>query len=290
MDSRIERRCPMLFVAVFAALIWASPALWGQQPETVQSTHSGVQTRNYVFPETGETIPYSLFVPSSYDTGTEWPLIVALHRAGQSHESWLVDYAGMLDFAERDGYIVVSPLGYHPRGYYGSFGPGLVEESLRSSGQLTDELPRNLGELSEKDVMNVFEIVQREFSVDDDRIYLLGHSMGGVGALHLAATYPDIWAGIAVVAPGSVPMKTDWSEQIEKLTHIPTLLIQGDEDRYMPISRGMASTMKQLGMAHMYLVIQGGDHTRFIAENPEMLSKVYSFFNVIRKDQRPPAP
>ena len=155
---------------------------------------------------------------------------------------------------------------------------------------MTDDLPPNLGELSEKDVMNVFEIVQGEFNIDDDRTYLLGHSMGGVGALHLAAKYPDIWAAIAVVAPGSVPMKTDWSEQIEKFTHIPTFLIQGDQDRYMPISRGVASTMKGLGMAHVYLVIEGGDHTRFIAENPEMLSKVYSFFNLIRKDQRPPSP
>ena len=238
----------------------------------------------------GETIPYSLFVPSNYDEGSEWPLIVGLHRAGQSHESWLVDYAGMLDLAEQYGYVVVSPLGYHTRGYYGSFGPGMATESLESSGQLTDDLPPNLGELSEKDVMNVFEIVQGDFNIDDDRTYLLGHSMGGVGALHLAAKYPDLWAAIAVVAPGSVPMKTDWSEQIEKFTHIPTFLIQGDQDRYMPISRGVASTMKGLGMAHVYLVIEGGDHTRFIAENPEMLSKVYSFFNVIRKDQRPAAP
>jgi predicted peptidase len=280
----------MLVVAAAAIFIWGSSSLQGRQAETEPRADFRVQTRAYVFGETRETLPYSLFVPSSYDVGTEWPLILALHRAGQSHDSWLVDYAGMIDLAERDGYIVASPLGYHTRGYYGSFGPGLAEESLRSSGQLIDELPQNLGELSEKDVMNVFEIVQREFSVDDDRIYLLGHSMGGVGALHLAATYPGIWAGIAVVAPGSVPMKTDWSDQIERLTHIPTLLIQGDQDRYMPISRGIASTMKQFGMAYVYLVIQGGDHTRFIAEDPEMLSKVYSFFNVIRKDQRPPAP
>ncbi len=279
-----------LVVAVFAALAWGNTALEGQQVESALPADSRVQTRTYVFPETGETIPYSLFVPSSYDEGREWPIIVGLHRAGQSHESWLVDYEGMLDLAEQDGYIVVAPLGYHPRGYYGSFGPGLATESLESSGQLTDELPPNLGELSEKDVMNVFEIVQGEFNIDDDRTYLLGHSMGGVGALHLAAKYPDIWAAIAVVAPGSVPMKTDWSEQIEKFTHIPTFLIQGDQDRYMPLSRGVASTMKRLGMAHVYLVIEGGDHTRFIAENPEMLSKVYSFFNLIRKDQRPAAP
>ena len=240
--------------------------------------------------ETGETVPYSLFVPSSYNADRGWPLIVGLHRAGTSHESWLVDYEGMLDFAERDGYIVASPLGYHTRGYYGSFGPGLATESLQNSGQSIDELPPNLGELSEKDVMNVFEIVQNDFNIDNDRIYLLGHSMGGVGALHLAAKYPDIWAAIAVVAPGSVPMKTDWSEQIEQFTHIPTFLIQGDQDRYMPLSRGVASTMNQLGMAHVYLVIKGGDHTGFIAENPEMLSKVYSFFNLIRKDQRPVLP
>src|SRR6266581_3235726 len=46
--------------------------------------------------------------------------------------------------------------------------------------------PPNLRELSEKDVMNVLELVRKEFNVDDRRTYLMGHSMGGAGTLYLS--------------------------------------------------------------------------------------------------------
>src|SRR6185295_11370904 len=45
--------------------------------------------------------------------------------------------------------------------------------------------PANLRELSEKDAMNVLAMVRKEFKIDDKRIYIMGHSMGGAGALYL---------------------------------------------------------------------------------------------------------
>ena len=38
-----------------------------------------VQHRTYVMEETGETIPFALFVPSSYDGASPSPLLVSLH-------------------------------------------------------------------------------------------------------------------------------------------------------------------------------------------------------------------
>ena len=50
--------------------------------------------------------------------------------------------------------------------------------------------------------MNVLAMMQKELNVDPDRIYLMGHSMGGAGALHLAVKYPDKWATVAAIALG----------------------------------------------------------------------------------------
>jgi hypothetical protein len=57
--------------------------------------------------------------------------------------------------------------------------------------------PPNLAELSEKDVMNVLGIVRNEFTVDDKHTYLMGHSMGGAGALFPGPKYVDQWAAVA---------------------------------------------------------------------------------------------
>ena len=158
-----------------------------------------VQHRTYKFEAAGgiET-PYALFVPSTYDSARPAPLMVALHGLGRQYD-WLMGYHGMLDLAERDGFIVTTPLGHDRRGWFGSHENG------------------ETGRLSELDVMNVVGLIRDEFNVDADRIYLWGHSMGGAGTYHLAAKYPDLWAGLGVAAPAP---SVD-PDQLERFQHLP---------------------------------------------------------------------
>jgi predicted peptidase len=253
-------------------------ALLVQDPGSVVAADKRVQGRTYVFAETGQTIPYALFVPSNYDPSRKWPLIVALHGLGRPFD-WMMGYEGMIDFAQRDGFIVVSPLGYHPRGWYGSRGTGLASNTQPAPP--AEQLPANLGELSEKDVMNVLGIARREFSIDEDRVYLWGHSMGGAGTYHLAAKHPHLWAGLAVAAPAPSAPATE----LESFRQVPILVLQGDDDRSVPVARTRewVAKMKELGMEHVYIELKGGDHSLFVSRNREMLSKVFSFFNIVRK-------
>ncbi len=250
-----------------------------QEPGSVVASDSRVQGRTYSFPGTGTDVPYALFVPSTYDAGQKWPLIVALHGLGRPYD-WMMGYEGAIDFAERDGYIMVSPLGYHPRAWYGSRGAG-IPRMRRADGD-TEALPENLGELSEQDVMNVFEIVRREFNIDSDRMYLWGHSMGGAGTYHLAAKHPDLWAALGVAAPAPSASR----DQLEVFKHVPIIVLQGDEDQLVTTTREWVAKMKELGMEHVYVEVEGGDHSRFINASSETLGKLFAFFNIVRRDQR----
>jgi kynurenine formamidase/dienelactone hydrolase len=148
-----------------------------------------------------------------------------------------------------------------------------------------ERLPENLGALSERDVMNVLGIARERFNVDDDRIYLWGHSMGGAGAYHLAARHPDVWAGVAVAAPAPLRERID---DLESFRHIPVLVLHGDDDATVPVelSRTWVERMRELGMEHVYAEIPGGDHSLFVNRSPETLSKVFSFFDVVRRGER----
>ena len=265
------------------ALTWmASPVRSAsQEPGTIVARDARVQGHTYVFEETGAEMPYALFLPSSYDAAREWPLIVALHGLGRPYD-WMMGYDSFIDFAERYGNNVVSPLGYHPRGWYGSRGDGNPAGGGRGGAQST--LPENLGKLSEQDVMNVLEIARDGYNVDESRIYLWGHSMGGAGTYHLAALYPDIWAGLAVAAPAP---RRDAIDQISSFSEIPVLVLHGDQDSTVPVegSRTWVARMRELGMQHVYIEVPGGDHSLFVRENPEMLAKVFSFFNIVGKDE-----
>jgi len=270
-----------LLVAVLAVGVFAKEEARAQEPGSVVAADPRVQGRSYTFPETGVEVPYALFVPEGYDASRPSPLIIALHGLGRPYD-WMMGYDGFIDFAQRGGYIVASPLGYHPRGWYGSRGPGIP---AGAAGEGDEALPPNLGELSEKDVMNVLEIVRGEHNVDPNRVYLWGHSMGGAGTYHLAARYPDLWAGIAVAAPAP---RSEAIDEIERFRDVPTLVLHGDADQTVPVqgSRTWVARMAELGMQHVYVEVPGGDHSLFVSRNPEMLSKVFSFFDIVRKDQR----
>ena len=270
--------------ATAALVVVCVTPMAGQEPGSVVAADPRVEGRTYTFPGTGKEVPYALFVPSAYDAQRKWPLIVALHGLGRPYD-WMMGYQGAIDFAERDGYIMVSPLGYHARAWYGSRGSGIPQMPRRPEAD-TEVLPPNLGELSEQDVMNVFEIVRQEFNVDEDRMYLWGHSMGGAGTYHLAAKHPELWAGLGVAAPAPSASL----DQLDAFKHVPIIILQGDEDRLVSTTREWVAKTKALGMEHVYVEIKGGDHSKFINSSAETLGKLFAFFNIVRKDQRSETP
>jgi poly(3-hydroxybutyrate) depolymerase/kynurenine formamidase len=279
LDWRPRRAVSCLLLAS-AALALAKDRASAQEPGTVVAADRRVQAMHYRFEATGVDVPYALFVPSGYDPSRAWPLIVALHGLGRPYD-WMMGYEGFIDMAERDGYVVVSPLGYHPRGWYGSRGYGIPPGAAREG----ERLPENLGALSEQDVMNVLAIARERFRIDSDRIYLWGHSMGGAGAYHLAAKFPDVWAAVAVAAPAPLPDRID---DLQRMRQIPVLVLHGDADATVPVeqSRRWVARMRELGMQHVYVEIPGGDHSAFVSRNPETLSKVFSFFDLTHKGTR----
>ena len=107
-------------------------------------------------------------------------------------------------FRSEGGYILVGPMGYNPQGWYGSpvivmNGPPGQGKGKAKGGPPPTPEPPNLAELSEKDVMNVLALMRKEFSVDDKRTYLMGHSMGGANAICYAAEHPEMVTALVVI-------------------------------------------------------------------------------------------
>lgn len=261
---QLLRACPIFLLFLLSTVTYAERTAIDDEQHV---TDPRVQHRSYTFPGTAETIPYALFVPDSYNGGDPAPLIVSLHGLGRSHD-WLMGYHGLLDEAEAGGFIVVTPLGYTRRGWYGS---RATEDPLDS-------------ERSERDVMEVMSLVQEEFNIDSNRIYLWGHSMGGAGTYHIAAKNPDLFAGLGVAAPATPQLATS-SEILEAIRHLPILVLQGDNDQAVPVesTRNWVKKMQELGMQYVYVEVPGGDHSLLISQDAENMKKFTDFFNIVRK-------
>lgn len=260
-----------LIVCAFVGLFL--PTASAQAPakkDTDKSTTSRIEKKTYGFKDAGKEMEYALFVPSTHDKDKKTPLIIALHGLG-SNPQQIIRYRGLTDLAEKHGYIVAAPMGYNSSGWYGA--RALVKGKGRE--------PENLSELSEKDVMNVLEIVKKDYKIDADRIYLMGHSMGGGGTWHLGIKYPDIWAGLAPIAPAIFRPATD----VEKIKHIPVMLVQGAKDTLVRPegARRWAEQMKKLEMKYEYIEDPVGDHISIAAAN---LQKIFEFFNKHKKGEK----
>lgn len=244
----------------------------------------------YYFKDTDEDLTYCLFVSSKVSKDKKAPLIVTLHGLGAGPSIMITKEAA--DLAEKGGYILVAPMGYNVRGWYGipmTPFPGMSKNPPRNSGAEKNAAPKpkpkaslfynpndppNLRELSEKDVMNVLDIVRREYNVDENRIYLMGHSMGGAGTLNLGIKYGSIWAALAPVAPAAFGMKPESLAEIKKM---PIIFIHGDIDEAVPVSvsRQWVEKAKELNMTYEYNEMKGITHGPVITA---ALQSVYEFF------------
>ena len=96
------------------------------------------------------------------------------------------------------------------------------------------------------------------FKVDDDRTYLMGHSMGGAGTLYLAIKHPQRWAAIAALAPAAFAVDR---EGLSKIPKMPIMLVHGDMDTVVPVTVGRAWAEAQL-IKYAYAYEQATHHRR----------------------------
>jgi predicted esterase len=287
----------------------------GRGPQPVDSR---VQIRTHHFAETNEDIPYALFVSSKVKKDQKAPMIVTLHGLGGTHTTMMRPNA--IDLAEAGGYILLAPMGYNPRGWFGAPAPqgrrgappataapnaapnpaanaaapnpaaptqtvpnvGLPNQTAAAPqgrrgggpGGANPNDPPNLRELSEKETLQVIELVRKEFTVDDNRTYVMGHSMGGAGTLYLAIKYPQRWAAAAAIAPAAFSVD---KEGLAKIPKMPIMVVHGDMDTVVPTSVGRAwvDAMKALNMNYHYIEVPGGDHGSVISSHQ---AEIFAFF------------
>ena len=226
--------------------------------------------RHYLLEAANEIIPYRTYVPKAYTGSKPFPLIIALHGLGGTEDSFFDNYgAGLPPLAESHGYILATPLGYRVDGSYG-WGLGTPP---------ADPAVRRTQDFSEQDVMQVLQRMRQLYKIDESRIYLMGHSMGGIGTWKVAPKYPDIWAAIAPISGNGNPAV------LEKLRGVPEIIVHGDADPTVPVtgSRTMVAKLKELGIEHKYIEVPGGLHSDVVGPN---LAAIVEFFDAHRKATR----
>ena len=199
-----------------------------------------------------ELQPYRVYVPTTFDPSKTYPLIVALHGMNGDENGMFTNYGdGIIKReAEARGYIVVCPKGRAPTSMY-------------------------RGD-AEKDVVDVLAEMKRDYKIDANRVYLMGHSMGGYGTWSVAMAYPDVFAAIAPISGGGTPAG------LTKIAHIPEFVVHGDTDPTVNVSqsRAMVEAAKKLGIELQYVEVPGGTHGSVVVPN---IPSIFDWFDSHKK-------
>ena len=216
-----RRRLPTGFD--FLAAVERSRALVAalERGEDPLTRATGEQRRAYAA-ESGEILPYRLYVPERWDGRRALPLLVLLHADGEEGDAFFDGprRETLLKLAADHQFILVAPSGYRPQAAFGS-APARV---LARLGARPGVAPASIGTLAERDVLEVIERVAAEYGAERRRIYLYGSGGGGSGAWHLGSRYGTLFAAIA--SCGVVPQVAD----VAHWRTLPGLALIGGRD------------------------------------------------------------
>ena len=198
-------------------------------------------------------LPYRLHLPKNYDSSKEYPMLLHLHGAGSIGDDNKAQLnAGlMIPFSNPNNpihdCIVVAP--------QCPSGSKWVEvaswaDSQYSTKTIEESLPLRAA-------YSLLEHLKTEYSVDEDRVYASGISMGGYGTWDLLVRHTDTFAAAIPICGGA-----DY-RFAEKLVDLPIWTFHGTDDPTVPIAgtQKMYSEITKLGGRNIkFTVYEGASH------------------------------
>ena len=246
--------------------------------KTLQTWEEGRDKKcAYFFEELGEEMPFRVCVPKNWDGKKKLPLVMFLHGGWNTESSYLDENDKlMVHLADEHGYLLVSPLGAHSS--YGNrlllpagFGKDKETQEVLEKRNSPDLMREQ--ELSEKDVINVLEIVLKNYPVDRKRLFLFGHSMGSGGTWYIGGKYASYWRALA---PMSGPFVTREGYPWARLKQMPIFMSEGlRAGASLQASRNLRDFAKEYGLNLQYKEVDG-DHGQMV---PMILPDVFRFFS-----------
>ena len=188
----------------------------------------------------GSVQPYSVYVPKTYDPRRRNPVILLLHCLSCWHTVYEVADLPV-ELAESRGALIVTPFAYGEGGHYEAE--------------------------AQKDVFEVLSDVSRRYSVDQERLYLTGMSMGALGTYRLGGLFPDLWARLLAVESYTTPfcvtatprtpgcqLAFNYLDLFPNYRDVPVGITQGALDELTPVTGGreFADTLTSLGYPFRY--------------------------------------
>lgn len=211
----------------------------------------------------GRTMPYRLYIPENYDKQKKYSLVLYLHGGGGRGDDNRKQIEG------GNSYIVDMFVSRSTQAKYPSIVviPQAPDEGWVGVDTITPTSYLSL-------VLELIRELESSYSIDVNRRYVLGQSMGGLGTFALLTMQPNMFAAAVPVCGGGDESKA------ARIAHIPIWAFHGELDQAVRVdrSRNMIAALTKAGGKPKYTEYKGEGHavwTRVVLE-PELLPWMFS--------------
>ncbi len=245
--SRTVRSGTVLFALASLCLSWSGTARAVSVDDFVPRRYTN---------STGVLL-YRLFIPTNYTAAQRFPLVLFMHGAGErgnDNRNQLVGQTGELVFASETNQLK-----------YPSF---MVAPQCPSDASWTDTNIRLR-------VLGLMTALQAEFSIDADRLYVTGLSLGGFGTWDYIGRYPGMYAA-AIPMSGADTTGPANSSRVK----IPIWNFHAANDDTVNVSgsRTIIDSLRRSGGNPIYTEYAAGGHVIWTPayHTPILMDWVYS--------------
>jgi poly(3-hydroxybutyrate) depolymerase len=196
------------------------------------------------------TLPYHVFIPDNYDSSIHYPMVLCLHGAGERGDN---DEA-----VKKNKMATVWALDAHQA----QWPCVIVVPQCPTSNSWADITGSNSYRVDAQPISNelltvsdILDSLEREISIDTNRIYITGLSMGGIGTWDMIMRYPNRFAAaIPLCGIGD-------TTEAEVIRNIPIWDFHGAADNTFPVtcSRVMISALEKSGRSVVYTHCKNGN-------------------------------
>jgi pimeloyl-ACP methyl ester carboxylesterase len=212
-------------------------------------------------------VGYYVQLPPEYDPYRRYPAMVTLHGGGTTANHQIDWWAGGANQqgerrgqGSRHGYIVIAP-------NWAKVKQTKYEYSGREHAAVLDSL---------RDAC-------RRFSIDTDRVFLSGHSMGGDAAWDMGLAHPDMWAGVIPIVATVDSNRYNYNGLYwRNARYVPFYFVGGemDGDKMVQNAYQFDRYLRHIGFDVLISEYQGRGHESFYDE----IHNLFDWMNRKRRD------
>jgi predicted peptidase len=250
-DTMVEEATPVfcrmnayrfLFLSLLFLLACVSLRAKTQQPNPA----GGFLARSY-HSAGGETMQYRLFVPPGYSAARKYPIVLWLHGANGRGSDNLRQISGG-NFLGTHVWTAPKIQATDP---VFVLAPQVENTKTWSRPHVNTGVPVSL-----RLTFEILDAIEKEYSIDRDREYIAGQSMGGEGVWAALALAHGRFAGaIALCSYG-------FDDEVEPDARVPVWIFQGDADPVVPVeqARKWVAALREAGGSPKYTEVPGVGH------------------------------